>query len=292
MRYSLLFLLLFDALFSFDSRSYKPLNGCIKLNQKEFKLLREFTQNDSKLYLVVDTSSLQSYIFKNISKPKPCQNSRYQHLVKTSATPPYPLQNDGIKSSKSGLFVTTDLCPSSKRGYEQRLYQGLIDNFQNPVPVTIFVTKRWIKKHQKEFNQLKSWDNSNRLSITWGNHTAYHHYSPKAPYNRNFVLLPKENLKKDILDLEIELLKRGVIPSVFFRFPGLVSDKKSINIVKSLGLITIGTNCWLAKGQKIKSGSIILVHGNKNEPKGVDMLLKLIKSGKIQDLNSIKELKK
>ena len=44
--------------------------------------------------------------------------------------------------------------------------------------------------------------------------------------------------------------------------------------VANLGLITIGSNTWIAKGQKIKEDSIVLAHGNKNEPKGVDMLLK------------------
>jgi len=103
-----------------------------------------------------------------------------------------------------------------------------------------------------------------------------HIYHPKAPLTHNFVLSPEENLTKDILDLEITLLKNGITPSPFFRFPGLVSNAKSVHIVKSLNLIPIGSNTWLAKGEKIKNGSIILVHGNKNEPKGVDMLLKLI----------------
>ena len=102
-------------------------------------------------------------------------------------------------------------------------------------------------------------------------------YHPKAKLKHNFVLSAEENLLKDTLDLEIELLKKGVVPSVFFRFPGLVSDKKTVDTISDLGLIIIGSNTWIAKGEKIKRNSIILLHGNKNEPRGVDMFLKDMK---------------
>ncbi len=108
------------------------------------------------------------------------------------------------------------------------------------------------------------------------------------PLKENFVLSKEENLKKDILDLEIKLIESNETPSIFFRFPGLVSDKKSINTVYNLGLVTIGSNSWLAKGEKPKNGSIILVHGNKNEPKGVDILLKMVKDKNITSLSNIK----
>jgi hypothetical protein len=109
--------------------------------------------------------------------------------------------------------------------------------------------------------------------------------------DKNFVLSKEEHLVKDILDLEITLIKNGVTPSIFFRFPGLVSNKKSIESVKSLSLITIGSNTWLAKKEPIKEGSIILVHGNKNEPLGVDIFLKLLKNNNITKLNDLKKLK-
>jgi hypothetical protein len=270
---------------------YSPKNGCFKTAQGEFRVLREFNSNGKKEYLVVDTATLNSgvYLAKNIKLGR-CDDSKYQRLLNASAKPPYPLQNDGIRGAKEGVFITTDLCPSSKKGFEKRLYEGLIRSFPNPVPVTLFITKRWIEKHKKAFGELKQWQRAKKLSITWGNHTAYHHYHPKVPLKQNFVLSPEENLSKDILDLELELLKNGITPSVFFRFPGLVSDKKSIELVKSLGLISIGSNCWIAKGQKVKNGSIILVHGNRNEPRGVEMLLRAIESGKIREVNSIKEI--
>ncbi|WP_063653705.1 hypothetical protein [Candidatus Arsenophonus triatominarum] len=46
--------------------------------------------------------------------------------------------------------------------------------------------------------------------------------------------------------------------------------------IKNLGLIPIGSNAWLAKGEQPKSGSIVLIHGNGNEPAGIKIALNLI----------------
>jgi peptidoglycan/xylan/chitin deacetylase (PgdA/CDA1 family) len=293
---TLLFILF--SYFSFGKiKEYKYKNGdkiCFKSENREFKIVREFFDNKIKKYLLVDTSSLNSKIINSdeVVKYESCSDSsKYQNLLKISSSPPYPLENDGIKNiNRSGVVITTDLCPSSKRGFERRLYKSLINNFPNPVPVTVFITKKWIRRHKRDFNRLKNWCKNGKLSITWGNHTAYHYYFPRVPFKRNFVLSRRENLSKDILDLEIELIKDGVTPSIFFRFPGLVSDKKSVDEVKKLGLIIIGSDSWLAKDEKIKDGSIILVHGNKNEPVGVKLLIRAIKKGKIEKIKAIYDL--
>jgi peptidoglycan/xylan/chitin deacetylase (PgdA/CDA1 family) len=201
------------------------------------------------------------------------------------------LQNDGITHAHRGLYLSTDLCPSSKKGFERRLYEALIRHFPHPVPVTLFITKRWLEGHPAAFEWLKNRDKNGELAITWGNHTAWHHYHPGKPLNENFVLSPEENLTADVLTLEKSLLEHGVTPSVFFRFPGLVSDRRAFQTVTGLGLITIGSNAWLAKGQKPKEGSIILVHGNRNEPKGVAIFLKMLQRGEIPYLDSLSRIK-
>ena len=167
---------------------------------------------------------------------------------------------------------------------------ALIAQPKHPFPVTLFITKRWILRHFKAFMELKEWQKKGLLDITWANHTAYHRYDKKSPLKHNFVLLPKEHLVNDILNLEVTLLNYGVIPSPFFRFPGLVSDRKSVEIVKRLGLIIIGSDSWLAKGQLPKEGSIILVHGNKNEPQGVVLLLQLLRHGVMKKFQRIEKI--
>ncbi len=286
MKKTVVIILITVTLFSLNIKKYTIENGCIIKDNQEYKVLRGFEYKNIHYNLVVNTSSLKSYIIKSPKQKIVCSNSsRYFKLLNFSSLAPFPLQNDGITQANKGLYLTTDLCPSSKAGFEDRLYKALIDNFKNPVPVTLFITKSWIIKHPKEFYQFKIWQNKRQLNIIWGNHTANHIYHPKLPLNENFVLSKEENLTKDILDNEEFLIENGITPSIFFRFPGLVSNKEAILKVKDLGLITIGSNAWLAKGQKIKDGSIILIHGNKNEPKGVDMFLKLLKEKKIKSLN-------
>ena len=288
-----IFLLFSTIIFANKVSTYKPIWKCFERGDTQYVAIREFgvsNKNSSAMLLAINSQTLDSKIFykKDINATN-CYESRYFDLLEAAAKEPYPLENDGIVESNSSIVLTTDLCPSSKKGFEKRLYQTLFTKFKKPVPVTLFITKRWIRKHFKEFKLLKQWQKEGKLNITWGNHTAYHHYHPKAKLEHNYVLSPEENLQKDILDLEIELLNRGIIPTPFFRFPGLVSDKKSVNIVKNLGLIIIGSNAWLANGDKIKPNSIILLHGNKNEPRGVDMFFKELKKGKIKELKDIKE---
>jgi hypothetical protein len=64
-------------------------------------------------------------------------------------------------------------------------------------------------------------------------------------------------------------------PSVFFRFPGLVSDNSEFMRVLAYGLIPVGSDAWLAKKQKPGPGSIVLIHGNGNEPLGIKKFLAL-----------------
>jgi len=251
-------------------------------------VIRSFVLDGKSKHLVVDTDTLQT----SISDPvrtigHPCQGSRYTRLLARSAAAPWPISNDGITHQHGGMTVTTDLCPSSKPGFERRLYEALIHHFKHPVPVTLFITKRWIDKHPAALKQFRSWQQEGKLAITWGNHTARHHYHPGRPLEHNFVLSPEENLTDDVLCLEKSMIERGITPSVFFRFPGLVSDKHAIETVTGLGLIPIGTDAWIAKGQTPKDGSIILLHGNKNEPRGVDMFLKMVREKKISKLSPL-----
>ena len=273
---------------------YHPLQPiqCMKSEGKEMALLRRFRMDDKSYLLAVETRKLTTHTLPDRSYDiHPCKkNTRYFRLLNFSSRTPYPLQNDGITHGEKGLYLTTDLCPSSQQGFEKALYEAIIRHFSHPVPVTLFLTKRWIEKHSPAFETLRQWDANGSLAITWGNHTAWHHYHPGRPLKENFVLSTEENLTEDVLILEKTLLKRGITPAVFFRFPGLVSDEKSVETVKQLGLIVIGADAWLAKGQTPKEGSIILLHGNRNEPEGVDRFLRMLDNGEIGNLQSLTEI--
>ncbi len=257
----------------------------------ETAVLRTFGRGGVSMELVVDTRTLRTRIQAAQKVPtRPCGDSRYLRLLRKASAAPWPLQNDGITRGRRGLYLTTDLCPSSKPGYEDRLYRALIQRLPHPVPVTLFLTERWIEKHPAAFRELRAWDRNGSLAITWGNHTAWHHYHPGRPLRENFVLSPEEHLREDVLELEKGLLRRGVIPSVFFRFPGLVSNRRAVETLRSLGLVILGSDAWIAKGEHPREGSVILLHGNGNEPRGVDRFLKMLEEGKIQSLQTIEKL--
>ncbi len=269
---------------------YKAVFSCFEgKNGGEFALIRTFVDSNRSMGLVVDTKSLKTHIvpLPQSASLHTCKDSRYLEILQHSSDYPYPLQNDGITKGKNGIYLTTDLCPSSKNGYEGRLYRYLPLKLSKPVALTIFVTKRWIEKHLDSMRELERMNIDGNLSIVWGNHTAYHHYHPGMPLRANFVLSPEENLTEDILELETTLIERGDTPSIFFRFPGLVSDRASIETVSGLGLVTIGSDTWLAKGENIHNGSIVLVHGNGNETVGIDILLRLIEKGVVKKVESI-----
>ena len=123
------------------------------------------------------------------------------------------------------------------------------------------------------------------IDITWINHTLSHYYNKKLPLRNNFMLDKSTDIKSEILGNEQLMLKNGLIPSVFFRFPGLTSTNELLDSICSYGLITIGSDAWLAKGQAVHNGSIVLIHGNGNEPLGVSKFIQLIISKKQEEIN-------
>jgi hypothetical protein len=90
------------------------------------------------------------------------------------------------------------------------------------------------------------------------------------------------DVAREILELEKTLLEKGITPSVFFRFPGLIADETLMKALRDVYfLIPLGADAWIAKHEEVREGSFILIHGNKNEPEGIvrleQMLPKLLK---------------
>lgn len=205
----------------------------------------------------------------------------YQALIRHSA-PPCPLQNDGLThagTTSPGTFLTVDLCPARKP-FEKRLFEGLITLWQShtePVPVGIAVTGVWASTHEADMQWLLQKVREKKLDITWVNHSFSHPYDSRKPLNETFLLTAGTDFVQEVLATEIMLLEQGLLPSVFFRFPGLVSDCNLMKQLRKLSLIPVGSRAWLAKGEMPTAGNIILVHGNGNEPQGIDILLDLCK---------------
>lgn len=254
-------------------------------------ILRQWQQNRQTYYLTVDPQTLQTSVVG--LPPTAVQAIPWSTLAHQFQQTPYlkamavegyrdtDLQDAGLEradTTERGFSLTIDLCPSNKP-LTRSVFSQLIAAFEQeekPIPVTITITGLWMAHHAEDLAYLKSLVRHGDLDITWVNHSYYHHYDPRLPLAINFLLEPNTNLSNEVLLTEQAMLKNGLLPSVFFRFPGLVSNKTVFDRILAFGLLPIGSDAWLAKNQQPKQGSLVLIHANGNEPMGITDFIKLI----------------
>jgi hypothetical protein len=194
-----------------------------------------------------------------------------------------PLQNAGIvrmPSSPTGAYLTIDLCPS-KHPLDRVLFTRLRARFGDParpIPIAISIAGRWMEEHPDEIGWLRNLEKEKAFSILWVNHSYHHTNDRRAPLWRNFMLTPKLNVEDEVLATEARMIEEGLRPSVFFRFPGLISSGPLVKKISSLGLVAVGSDAWLGKNQWPRNGSIVLVHANGNERVGIQRFFKLLDS--------------
>ncbi len=190
--------------------------------------------------------------------------------------------NDGVTQARirtDSKFLTVDLCPAGSN--EPLTRQIFLDAEKThpggKVPIGVSVTGKWMENHPGDLAWLKEQERQGKLAITWINHTYDHAYKETRQDGREvrtLMLEPGKSFEKEVLETERTMIQNGLTPSVFFRFPGLVSSKPLMEDLRKMSLIPLGSNAWLALGadQLPKDGSIILVHGNGHEESGVRIL--------------------
>ncbi|MFC3560693.1 polysaccharide deacetylase family protein [Pedobacter jamesrossensis] len=277
---------------NFESiKRYKVNFGVATKSNEKLITVRSFVNNNQKFLLLVNPQTLDTKIdlasnyslsglaYANILSI--FKNSAYVKSLQEAADKDLQLQNAGIDHSipyEKGITLTIDLCPSHKP-LDRVIFQSVFDEFkkiEQPAPLAVSVSGKWMLKHLDDLNWLKSLVDKKELDITWINH-SYNHEVNSLPLAENFLLSPGTHLDIEVLENEKLMLKYGLIPSVFFRFPGLVSDKTIVQKIEEYGLIPIGSDAWLAKGQKPNAGSIVLIRGNGNEEIGVKDFIQLLK---------------
>lgn len=273
-------------------QDYKVSYSIATSEKGTFIAFRTFkNQLNKRLLLLVNPQTLKTSVdFENNYKIVPASlatlrkefsATNYVKDLEKAAKNDMQLQDAGIdvtKPSKNGINLTIDLCPSHKP-LDRDIFEDIFNEFkkvEQPAPIAVSVSGRWMLKHQDDLNWLKSLVAKKELDITWINHT-YNHEVNKLPLKENFLLSAGTDLNVEVLKNEEFMLKNGLIPSVFFRFPGLVSDASLVGKIEAYGLIPIGSDAWLAKGQLATAGSIVLIHGNGNEEIGVKDFIKLLK---------------
>ena len=249
--------------------------------------IRMYHSNNTAHFLLVNPNTLSTQTlattelkFRSDSPARELQNTPYIKSLARYTAPSYTLQNYGLIEAEypvKGMFLTIDMCPSSKP-FEGNFFNSLLelaDQTHHPIPIAISISGLWMIQHPYEFQWLIN-KTQNKLAITWINHSFSHIYYPDLPLEHNFMLARPTDFENEILETEKLLLQRNQLPSVFFRFPGLVSNKTLVLKLRELGLIPVGSNAWLAKNEEPSNGSIILVHGNSNEHQGITAIMPLL----------------
>jgi hypothetical protein len=270
---------------------YKPVRlSSADQNSHSLVAIRRFLLNNVAHLLLVDPATLKTRIAKESSVtlspdlPTSLVDSPYLRAVARYTATPWPLQNDGAIHADQpvdGVFLSVDLCPS-KRPFERQMFESLPPSSRGgkPVPVAVAITGNWLTNHPAEFAWLKNEVSSGNLEITWVNHSLTHPYDQSASLGRTFLLTPGTDFGHEILETERLLIERDEVPSVFFRFPGLVSDRQLMKRLAQFSLIPLGSDAWLAKGELPRNGSFILIHGNGNEPAGITRFIALLNAQK------------
>ncbi|HJD61207.1 MAG TPA: hypothetical protein LFV90_03490 [Rickettsia endosymbiont of Columbicola hoogstraali] len=281
---------------------YKSVFLPVITSDKETKIaICSYLTNSKKYFVLVDPNSFKTALIPRDQVELPRNEAEKQNLLKKLGNtpyikalnkytkPPYVQQNYGATHSMyevKGQFLTIDMCPSSK-SFEEEFFNKLVEisvKLNKPIPIAICVSGLWINKHEKEFLWLVQQQQKGHLQITWVNHSFSHPYLKDKPLENNFLLSNKENFESEVLEAGKVLVSHNIAPTPFFRFPGLVSDQTLIEKLKDFGFIPLGSDAWLAKGEKVQDGSFILVHGNSNEKAGIELIMPMLPGLKLLPL--------
>src|SRR3984957_14804535 len=263
---------------------YKPvLKACVAADGRKAVAIREMTLAGQKVALLADPEALTTQLERAAcwtcrdESEGELSSTRMGRAIRESAEAPGLvhrgfLQNAGLThGGGQGDFVTGDLCPSqkplSRAFFTQREASG------PHVPVALSISGLWLVHHFDDFHWLVGQRNSGALDILWTDHTYHHPYHRKLPDDENFLLTKGVDPDEEILDTERLLIANGETPSLFFRFPGLISSDPLMQAVSRRHLITLGANAWVALGQKPGRGPIVLVHPDGQDPKGLVLFL-------------------
>jgi hypothetical protein len=273
--------------------NYRVYYGWAKNYPQDWLVLRRFENGGKDFLLLVDPHTLQTKVNESsFYQVQPMtleqtrtffKNTPYEKAISKAEKQSVNIQDAGIERgmpTETGISLTADLCPSH-RPLDRRIFTTMFNEFkkvEKPAPIALSASGLWMLNHKEDLEWLKHLQNEGEIRITWVNHSYNHRVSKNAPLKENFLLEPGTDISYEVLATEELMLKNGLVPSVFFRFPGLVSDQQLVYKITDFGLIPIGSDAWLAKGQQPRAGSIVLIHGNGNEPVGVEDFIKLLQS--------------
>ncbi len=182
------------------------------------------------------------------------------------------LNHGSRRLSPEAIAISIDLCPSTKL-WNLPLFERLValgKMLHTPLPIAVAVSGRWMQRYPKALKQMIQWNKEGELSISWVNHSDTH------PVRGGFLVNPRVDFTGEVENQAACMRRNGIFNTPFFRFPGLVFNSVRLKQLGGMGFVALGADAWLAKGQRVRNGSIILVHGNGNEKRGVRLLFRYI----------------
>ena len=267
------------------------LRSCRAADGHEQVAIRTMNVGGTPLLLLADPQTLSTRLERAAcwtcqdASEESLAGTRMMRAVEQSAEAPGLvhrgfLQNAGLTHGAApGAFVTGDLCPSRRP-----LDRAFLDKLaaQGPhTPVALSISGLWLLHHFQDYRWLLDQQAAGALDILWIDHTYHHPYRRGEPNDHNFLLTEGVDPDAEILETERLLIANGQTPSLFFRFPGLISSAPLMQAVRRHHLVSLGADAWLAVGQKPGEGSIILVHPNGNEEIGLAMFNRNLARGAI-----------
>ncbi len=274
-------------------KNYRPVFQQCRNGVSQTRLaIRRMSVDGGSLLLVVDPATLATSLEHEQcwtcadTDDEAQKDTRYigavqmpsQHAISTPQSA--VLENAGLShGAGDGSFVTGDLCPSRRpldRGFLQ-----MLEAAQPHAPVALSISGLWLARHGTDLQWLKQQARSGALEITWVNHSYHHPYFPGRPLASNFLLTPGVDMQAEILETERLLIANGETPSIFFRFPDLVSDAALMQVVRRDHLVALGADGWLVFAPPMRPGVILLVHPNGNEQAGLRLFSKWLDKGRL-----------
>lgn len=166
--------------------------------------IRSYIRDGVPYFLVVNTGTLETKqlpvsafeVRSNRKRGKPgyikmgtLQRTPYMLALSRYDRPEYQLQNYGLVhaiSSVQGMFLTIDMCPSSK-AFESDFFKKLVvrsEKQNHPVPIALSMSGLWMLTHKAEFQWLITQQRQHTLDITWVNHSFSHTYYSDVPLEK------------------------------------------------------------------------------------------------------------
>jgi len=185
------------------------------------------------------------------------------------------------------IALTFDACETSKASYlDQKITDYLIEN---KIPFTLFVNSKFLKRNRKEVAKLAIHD-----FVEIENHSKTHY--------QDMTKLSDKKIKNEVLEAEKDISDIAGRKSRFFRFPAGVYDKKTLNMVESLGYKVVHWTfpsgdpdknitknhlvSWVVR--KSGKGSILIFHANGRGYKTGEALPEIVSKLKIMGYNFVK----